>query len=105
MAPPAVMAMDCVTLESLKKQKIETNSDSFNCGMTGSFPVVVPSHEDPLNWAKTARTLQRSHLEEIQRMVEAYFGAAVVAIEGASLTVGEVTVVGAGRRCRWSSGS
>jgi hypothetical protein len=84
------MAMDCVTLESLKKQKIETNSDSFNCGMTGSFPVVVPSHEDPLNWAK---------------MVEAYFGAAVVAIEGASLTVGEVTVVGAGRRCRWSSGS
>ncbi|XP_057828152.2 phenylalanine ammonia-lyase [Cryptomeria japonica] len=48
---------------------------------------------DPLNWVKAARALQGSHFEEVKRMVESFFGAKEVSIEGKSLSIADVAAV------------
>jgi hypothetical protein len=89
MAPPAVMStMEDTTAMYMKKQKI--TDQSLNCKQ---FSHLSSGSDDPLNWGRTAAKLQGSHLDEIKHMVAAYFDTTEVAIEGVTLTVGQVTAV------------
>lgn len=51
------------------------------------------SGADPLNWVKTARAMECSHLDEVVRMVDAYASATQVVIEGANLSVPQVAAI------------
>jgi phenylalanine ammonia-lyase len=68
---------------------IQLSEEASYCDGLGSFA----RSADPLNWAKTAATMEGNHLDEIKRMVATYFGSTEVAIEGVNLTVGQVTAV------------
>jgi len=48
---------------------------------------------DPLNWGRVAAGLSGSHLEEVKRMVHTFFECDQVMLEGASLTVADVTAI------------
>ena len=48
---------------------------------------------DPLNWGRVAAGLSGSHLEEVKRMVHTFFECEQVMLEGASLTVADVTAI------------
>lgn len=48
---------------------------------------------DPLNWGRVAAGLSGSHLEEVKRMVHTFFECDHVMLEGASLTVADVTAI------------
>lgn len=48
---------------------------------------------DPLNWVRTSEASEGSHLDEVKLMVDTYFGAAEVVIEGVNLSVAQVAAV------------
>jgi len=48
---------------------------------------------DPLNWAKTAKAMEGSHLDEVKGFVKTFSETKFVSLEGVSLTVAHVAAV------------
>lgn len=48
---------------------------------------------DPLNWAKAARAMEGSHLDEVKSLVKTFTESKFVSLEGVSLTVAHVAAV------------
>lgn len=48
---------------------------------------------DPLNWAKTAKAMEGSHLDEVKGFVKTFTESKFVSLEGVSLTVAHVAAV------------
>jgi phenylalanine ammonia-lyase len=48
---------------------------------------------DPLNWAKAAKAMERSHLDEVKSLVKTFTESKFVSLEGVSLTVAHVAAV------------
>lgn len=69
---------------------LDDNTSPYCIGLLGNGAV---HGADPLNWAKTAKAMECSHLEEIKRMVDTYQNATQVMIEGATLTVPQVAAI------------
>ncbi|KAG0571137.1 hypothetical protein M758_6G204400 [Ceratodon purpureus] len=57
-----------------------------------SLPAMVPS-ADPLNWEKTAKAMQGSHLDEVKSFIKTFFDTKFVSLEGVSLTIAHVAAV------------
>lgn len=81
------MAMMAETVVAVSNH--ECNPMQLDSG--NEFCTSVPG--DPLNWAKTARAMEGSHLEEVKRFVETFYGVKVVSLEGVSLTIAHVAAV------------
>lgn len=56
-------------------------------------PAVAKGGEDPLNWAKSARAMEGSHLDEVKSFIKTFFESTEVRLEGQSLTVAHVAAI------------
>lgn len=48
---------------------------------------------DPLNWVRTAKAMEGSHLDEVKSFVQTFFECEEVSLEGTRLTVAHVAAV------------
>lgn len=53
----------------------------------------VDKASDPLNWARAAKALEGSHLEEVKSYIKTFYEANEVRLEGQSLTVAHVAAI------------
>jgi hypothetical protein len=100
MAPMAMMAETVVTVSNGEQVNGYHECNPMQVDSGNEFCTSVSG--DPLNWAKTARAMEGSHLEEVKRFVETFYGVKEVSLEGVSLTIAHVAAVarrqGASRR-------
>ncbi|KAG0587727.1 hypothetical protein KC19_2G187100 [Ceratodon purpureus] len=95
MAPMAMMAETVVAVSNGERNgyheynPMQVDSGSEFCTSAPAAPVSM----DPLNWAKTAKAMEGSHLDEVKSFVKTFYGAKEVSLEGVSLTIAHVAAV------------